>query len=210
MKNGILFILACLLLTGCKIDESPSPFPGSSESQSHSDIDSIAIDDFFPLENKIYSFNGEGNEYAAYKETFFTRIDHYLPSIVENGGTRILKVYELTTEGIYLVYEQPEYYEETLPSIDSIKGKFNRQTLLMSPLTIGTVYDDWEIVNIDEEIQLPIGKIKKIIVVEQKDEENQTIITSFWAPGYGKIKEEFVSTEGSEEFKVVSELKNME
>jgi hypothetical protein len=208
MKKCFLVIYGCfLLLAGCMSNE---PQKNSTQEPKQIPEESLLIADYYPLENKVYSFQGEGNEFAAYTETFYEKTDQYLPSIVENGGTRIFKVYQLSPEGINVVYELPEYYEETLPSIDSIRKEFNPIGQLKSPLEIGTTFEGWQIVEVNGKAMLPIGEIEKIIVVEKRDEENHTVIRRYWAAGYGKVKEEFIFTEGEEEYKVISELKDIQ
>lgn len=208
MKKWFLFTIGCILLAGCTAKESQNPNPPVSQQPPNEKT--VTIEDYYPLENKTYTFKGEGNEFAAYKESFFTKVDNYLPAIIENGGTRIFKVYELAEDGIFVVFEQGEYYEETPPPIDSVKSQFDRTPLLTNPLSVGATFDGWEIIKIDERMVLPIGEVNNVIVVEQKDEENHTVITNYLAPGYGKIKQEFVSTEGDGEFKVVSEVEKVE
>lgn len=207
MKKEFLLAIGCLLLPGCVVKDYS---PVSSEQKQQPVKVAFTIKDYYPLANKIYSFRGEGNEFAAYKETFFSQNGSYLPSIVENGGTRLFKVYELTSDGIYVVYEQAEYYKEAPASIDSVKSQFIRKPLLTIPLEIGRSFDGWEIKEVDKKITLPSGEMTNVIVTEQRDKENHTVITNYWAPGYGKILQVFLSTDGKEENQVVSELEKIE
>ncbi|KAB2337687.1 hypothetical protein F7731_08830 [Cytobacillus depressus] len=220
MKKWLL-IFGLFLLTGCTEknlqpsepnlpDKGAAPVEERTPTEETTPEVDIAIEDYFPKENKTYMFRGEGNEYATYSETFYNKTDSYLPSIVENGGTRLLRIYQLTNNSINLVYEQPEFYDEKIPSFNDLKSKFNPVPILQTPLKEGNSFNNWNITAIDAELDLPIGKLKNIIVLEQQDDENKSTVRSYWAPNFGKVKQEFISNESeTEEFTVTSELKEI-
>lgn len=207
MSRLMIFILISLLLAGCAVNPS-KPQPQDKIDSPTSSL-KLNLNDYFPQENKTFSFRGEGNEFASYKEDFFQLTDNYLTSIVENGGTRIFKVYQLTNDGIYLVYEQPEYYEEAPLEVEALKNQFKPVPLLKAPLEIGNKYNDISILKINEELTLPIGQLTNVIVTEQRDDDQHTILKKYWAPGYGLVKTEFISTE-PEEMIVTSELESIQ
>lgn len=205
MKKWWFLIFGFLLLSGCtEKEEAPAEKTEPVKEE-------IKIEDYFPQENKTYTYRGEGNEYSAYTEVFFKRTDSYLPSIVENGGTRILRIYQLTKKGIYLVYEQPEFYDEQIPSFEEMKKQFNPVPLLEKPIKANKTFDDWEIINTNENLSLPTGELRNVIIVEQRDQKNNTIVRKYWAPKTGLVKQEFKTTEeNNDEFIVKSELEKIE
>lgn len=206
MKKWFYIVLGCLLLVGCTADKSPSKESPKTEQPS---VETTKMADYYPLENKIYSYKGEGNEYATYKETFYEKEGDYLPSIVDNGGTCVLKVYQFTADGIYLVYEQAEFYDETLPALDSIKSEFKPIPLLVNPLEVGTVFEEWKIVDKIAKLTLPIGEVHDVLVIEKKGGD-KSIVKNYWAAGYGKVMDEFLYTdESGEEFVVTSKLEKI-
>ncbi|WNS77288.1 hypothetical protein RRV45_09970 [Bacillus sp. DTU_2020_1000418_1_SI_GHA_SEK_038] len=203
--NKYLFILiGFLLLTGCTEKQPQSPKPKFSPEE-------IKIDEYFPQANKKYEYHGEGNEYAAFTEVFYQRTDSYLPSIIDNGGTRILRIYKFTDDGIYRVYEQPEYYDETIPSLEELKKHFKPVPLLIKPLQAGKTFNGFTITHTNAELALPIGNVKNVIIIEQQDKENETIVRKYWAPGMGMVKQEFISSEkNTDDYSVTSELENIQ
>lgn len=203
MNKYLFFLIGFLLLSGCAEKQSESPKPKMTAEE-------IKIEEYFPQENKTYKYHGEGNEYAGFTEDFYQRTDSYLPSIIENGGTRILRIYQFTDDGIYQVYEQPEFYDEMIPSLEELKKQFNPVPLLIKPLKAEKTFNNFTISHTNAELSLPIGKVKNVIIIEQQDKENETILRKYWAPGMGMVKQEFVSSEkNTEEFSVTSELENI-
>ena len=204
MYRLFFLFLGCLILAGCMVGQSKSKSIRKNETLPKE----VELSDYFPQENSTYSFKGEGSEFSSYKEDFFEKNGDYLPSIVENSGTRIFKVYELTNDGIYLVYEQPEYYEEAPLEIAAVKSQFKQVPLLNKPLEVGTQFSDWTISETNAQLSLAIGEFSNVIVTEQRDEKKQTVLKYYWAPQHGIIKSEFLST-NNHKFIVTSELESI-
>lgn len=166
--------------------------------------------DFLPPDLTVKHFKGEGNEYAAEVETFFQSEGEYLPSYVNNGGTQVLKIYQVTTQGIYVVYEEPEYYEETPPSISSLQDDFQKVEVLTLPLEKGKTINGWEIVGTDESLTLPLGTVSDIVVLE-KTFEDGSISRNYWAKKLGLVKKEYYyKAEDGTELAVTTELESVE
>lgn len=203
MNKWWFLLIGLLLVTGCSEKKAPLQEPKLPSEE-------FIMEDYFFQENKTYSYRGEGNEYSAYTEVFYKRTDSYLPSIVDNGGTRILRIYQLTNKGIYLVYEQPEFYDEQIPSFEEMKKQFNPVPLLEKPIKVNSSFNSWKIINIKENVVLPIGMVKNVIIVEQQDHKNNSIVRKYWAPNTGMVKQEFITTDqNNEEFNVISELETI-
>lgn len=168
------------------------------------------IADYFPKENIIKHFKGVGNEYASEVETIFQREEEFLPTYVNNGGTQLLVIYQLSNEGIYTVYKQEEYYEETPPSIDKVQGSFQKEEVLISPLEKGRMINDWEIVGINETLSLPYGTLDEIIILE-KTYEDGSKSRNYWAKDLGLVKKEYYfKGEDDLELIVTTELEKVE
>lgn len=203
MYKYLFLLVSFFLLSGCS-EKQPQPEKPITTTEE------IKMDEYFPQQNKTYVFHGEGNEYAGFTEVFYQKTDSYLPSIVANGGTRILRIYELTGRGIYLVYEKPEFYDESIPSLAELKKHFHPVPLIIKPLKAGKTFNGWKITHTNAEIELPIGKVNNVIIIEQEDNENHTFVRRYWAPGMGLVKQEFVSAEeNTEEISVTSELETI-
>ncbi|TKC15466.1 hypothetical protein [Robertmurraya kyonggiensis] len=174
------------------------------------EVATINIQEYFPPENVIKHFRGEGNEYASEVETIFQREGEFLVSLGNNGGTQVLRVYQLTQNGIHLVYEVPEYYEESPPSVASLQEQFQIQDVLTVPVEKGRMINGWEIVDIAHELTLPIGTLNDVIVLE-KTNGNESMNRHYWAKQYGLVKKEFYyKNEDAYELMVTTELEKVE
>ncbi|CEG27765.1 hypothetical protein [Bacillus sp. B-jedd] len=171
---------------------------------------SIPTDEYFPDAQQTKTFKGTGNEFAGEVETVFTREGNYLATVVDNGGTRILRVYQLDKKGISLVYEEPEYYSEDAPEIESFKQAFKPQLILPNPVKLNQKFDGWIVKKINETVTVPYGKVDKVIVLEQKEEDG-SFAETYWAPRLGIIKKAFYMKGASEnEPAVTTELERVE
>lgn len=169
----------------------------------------LKIEDYFPPEKVIKYFRGEGNEYATEVETVFAKQGIYLPTIVNNGGTQILRIYKLNDNGIYVVYEQPEYYEDMPPSMESLKKEFTEKEVLTGPLQKGHLINGWKIIDVEKNVTLPIGSFAHVIVLERS--ENSSVNRHYWSTEYGLVMKEFVYTdEDGFQTVVTSELERVD
>lgn len=175
------------------------------------EVATINIQEYFPPENVIKHFIGEGNEYASEVETTFKREGEFLVSLGNNGGTQVLRVYQLTQDGIHIVYEVPEYYEESPPSVASLQEQFQTQDVLTVPVEKGRKINGWEIVDIAHELTLPIGTLNDVIVLEKTNGNDESMNRHYWAKQYGLVKKEFYyKNEDAFELMVTTELEKVE
>jgi hypothetical protein len=209
LKKWLFLFLTALLLVGCvevnvntSKDEQNFPQPNIDEQ-------AVTLLDFFPNKPIEKQFHGIGNEFAQYSETFYKKEGDYYPAIVDNGGTRMLRIYRVTEKEISLVYEQPEFYKETIPSISSLEADFQDKLLLALPLKVGKTTDDWKIVSLSENVTVPFGDFSDAIVLEKTNEDG-TINRQYWVEEYGKVKDEYSQKdENGNLFEVSSELKTI-
>jgi hypothetical protein len=206
LKKWLLLLITSILLVGCveinvnksKNEEKP-PQPNIEEQI-------VTLLDYFPNKPIEKQFKGIGNEFAQYTETFYEKDGDYYPAIVDNGGTRVLRIYRVTDKEITLVYEQPEFYEESIPSIASLKSAFQNKPLLTLPLEIGRTIGDWKIVSLSDTVIVPFGTFSDVIVLEKTNEDG-SINRQYWVKEYGKVKDEYSQKdENGNLFEVKSEL----
>ena len=58
----------------------------------------------------------------------------------------------------------------------------------------------------DFKLVLPIGELEHVIILEKKGAD-QSIMKQYWAPGYGKVKDEFIIVdENNDKHFITSEL----
>jgi hypothetical protein len=206
LKKWLLLLLTSLLLVGCveinvnnSKNEQKPPQPNVEEQ-------TVSLLDYFPNELIEKQFQGIGNEFAQYTETIYEKDGDYYPAIVDNGGTRILRIYRVTDKEISLVHEQPEFYEDTIPSIASLESAFQDKPLLTLPLEIGRMMGDWKLVSLSETVTVPFGTFSDVIVLEKTNEDG-SINRQYWVEEYGKVKDEYSQKdENGNVFEVKSEL----
>jgi hypothetical protein len=232
MKKIILFLLLILILIfslGCGIDqqeqpeptdpiqnESPNIEPPEDPSKNENNQETpgqeeLSIEEFYPIESdKEYLYVGEGNEYASYR-VLIDYIDHNTKRIqtrTNNGGTEMVKVIEIGTNNVSLLYSKEEvYYRDNLLKTEPSKN--NIEILLKEPIKVGTKWtlpDDRvrTITNTSVEINTPLGSYKTI---EVTTEGPHSTIREYYAPGVGLVKSIF-NSEGSEVTSTLSEIKD--
>jgi hypothetical protein len=201
MKKILVFIVSAFLLVGCTEVKEIQPTERNEQI-------SISLMDYFPSPPLEKSFLGNGNEYAQYTETFYENTGEFYPSIVNNGGTQMLRVYKVNEKEISIVYEQAEYYEETVPEISSIEPNFSSKPLLQTPVEVDKTAGDWKIISLTEQVTVPYGEYTDVIVIEKQNEDG-SVNRQYWAPKVGKIKDEFyLEDENGTAYEVTSELQN--
>lgn len=185
------------MLFGCSGSNSNDPDPLPEEKAS--------IQDYFPmLENVRYVYEGKGNEYATYETYTEYTFGDKMQQRVENGGTVVNQVYQVTEEKVTRLLARGEtYYRENMLE----KGDME-EVLLMEPLEVGTTWSlkdgrERTITSLDSKVETPSGSYKAIeVITESKD----STTTDYYAKGVGLVKSVFASN-GVE---ISSSLKEME
>lgn len=200
MKKWLILLSTSLLLFGCENQEIGTPPTKVPVEQT------VSLLDFFPKAPMEKHFLGIGNEFAQYKETFYQQEGDYLPSVIDNGGTRTLRIYKVTNQEISIVYEQPEFYDETPPFLSTLEHAFKNEPLLALPLKKGKKIGDWKIVKLNAEVNVPYGQFSNVILIEKINPDG-SVNRQYWVENYGKIKDEyFQHDENGDNITISSEL----
>ena len=233
MKKSLMAIIIGLCLTGCNSQTpsvQPEKNPEKTDQQENTDYQTnesnsksnesqtdevpnheVELQRYFPKESTKKYFKGSGNEFASEAETVYTKEEDYLFTTVENGGTRILRIYKLTQNGIYIVFEEPEFYESELPELEALKHRFIEQAVLTNPLEKGRVVNGWEIKEIHSTLSVPFGELTDVVVLEKVHPDSGGMTRQYWAPEWGLVKKEFYYEEEiGEEMLVTTELEKVE
>jgi hypothetical protein len=207
LKKILPLLFSILLLSGCQKARTDQPIHDFPPPKTSDVVEqTYTLLDYFPTKPITKQFLGIGNEFAQYKETIFEKDGDYYPAIVDNGGTRLLRIYKVTEAEISIVYEQPEYYEERPPSLSSLEQSFIEIPLITLPLEVGKRNGDWEIVNVTETLTVPFGKFIDVIVLE-KQNHNGSINRQYWVRKLGKVKDDYlIKDESGNLYEVYSEL----
>lgn len=203
MKKMIIYLLSVLFLFGCTTGNDQQVPPSDTDKDPE-----ITLLNFFPQSPTERHFRGTGNEFATYTETFFQQEGPYYPTIVENGGTSMLRIYNVTDDEISIVYEQGEFYDD-VPPISTLEAKFESRPILTAPIKVGSKNGEWEVVKYLKSLEVPLGTIPDVYVLEKKNKQESTE-RQYWAWQYGKIKEEFIVDDSNGvQFEVTSELEKV-
>jgi spore germination protein GerM len=165
------------------------------------------IKDYCPFKENIkYTYEGEGNEYAAYT----VYVDYINGDRIQlrknNGGTELVSVIENKNGELKTVFSKEEaYYRENFMS----KPNNKEEVLLKEPLVKGTTWTLADgskryISNVDAPITTPAGNFKALEVTTEGKDFN-TI--DYYGLNTGLIKTVFTS-KGMEVTSTLKELKS--
>lgn len=144
--------------------------------------------DYFPIkENTKYIYKGIGNEFASYQVFNDYCTDNRVQQRVDNGGSALVNVYEISDGKIARVFFKGEVYHRS----DFLDERNNAQEiLLMEPLKKGTSWNLPDgrvrsITKVNTEVDTPMEKFEAI---EVTTEGNDGITIDYYAIGTGLVK----------------------
>jgi len=187
LTSILILAFTLSLFAGCQTtnrnsDKAPSPSPAA-----------LSISDYFPIKDNVrYSYEGKGNEYAAYTVFNDYTAEGKVQQRVDNGGTVSAKVFEIKDGKLTRLLSRGEaYYRENL--LD--KKDDNEEVLLMEPLAKGTTWTLKDgrvrtITGISTDITTPSGSYKAIEVTTQGPND-KTI--DYYGKNTGLVKTVFTS-----------------
>lgn len=201
MKKNIVifsFILLLIFSFGCASN--------ITDKNADKDSQNLKVEEYYPIkENVKYIYEGNGNEYASYNIYIDYTSESRLQQRVDNGGTVMAKVIEISDGKVTRLLSRGEaYYRENLLNT---KGEAE-EILLMEPLVKGTSWtlNDSRVRTITDtsaNIETPSGTYKAMEVTTE-GLKDRTI--DYYAKGVGLVKSVFIS-EGME---VTSSLSKIE
>ncbi|MBC8589218.1 GerMN domain-containing protein [Paratissierella segnis] len=164
----ILVIGGCQTSTGAKKNNTLN-----TSDQAIALDEGVKATDYYPFyENKIYEYEGIGNEYAEQK-VFVEFIDDNKAQLkIMNPGTNIIKIVEYKDGALSEVYSEGEFYHiENMLNVKADKENI----ILKEPIAVGNSWstedgDTKEITNLDKPIDTPYGQFKALeTVTKYKD-----------------------------------------
>lgn len=150
------------------------------------------------LNNVVYKYEGEGNEFASFTWNPQFNRDDYYQTATNNGGTVMVDILNYSTDEITRVFRRPEtYFRDNFTDIGTISTNPANEALLKTPIAVGTSWSteeaDYEITAVDAEIQVPAGTYRAIEVTSTYD---NTVIKRYYAEEIGLVYE-VTETEGT-------------
>ncbi len=229
MKKVVGIILICILaisLYGCKKQTTPNNVDNNQNGSTVDDktngtgdevddevddeVQADKIQDYYPFaDDKVYTYAGEGNEYASYIVYTEYMEGNKAQFRTSNGGTEVVKVLEHQDGQLVIHFAEEEtYYRENMLN----RGPDAEQDILLKgPLVKGT---EWTlsdgrkryISNVDIDVTIPLGDYKALEVTTEGEND---VIKDYYAEGIGLIKSVFTSNE-VEGYEVTSTLSKID
>ncbi len=132
---------------------------------------SPTIAEYFPFtENRIFSYEGIGNEFAG-QEVYFEYIEGNKAQFkIINSGTEVIKILEYDGESLKEKHIEGEAYYVT-NRLDDLKKSEDENIILKEPLTVGSKWEakpgiESRIKSLDKTLDLPYGKLEDVLEVE--------------------------------------------
>lgn len=165
------------------------------------------ISAYFPSEpGKTWTYVGEGNEYASFTQKTLFRSGLKVQLAVDNGGTRLMKVYRVEPGVVRMTLSMPEVYDDR----NLLKAaETENKVVLQAPLRIGATWQDdsfhSRVVSVSEKVTVPAGTFVNVLKIKRTplDKSQSTYhIYEYYAVGTGLVMQEFIA----DGFRVVSRL----
>lgn len=159
---------------------------------------------YFPAEPGMkWIYSGTGNEYAAFWQQVVRRQGNHVQFAIDNGGTRIGTIYEISSDAIIQTLSQEEWYAE-----DSLfdKQPNRKRTLLKSPLRQGASWQDnefhYDVASMNALATTPAGTFTGCIKIRIRTADNAGETFEYYAPEVGLVLREYIH----DKFRVTSAL----
>lgn len=223
MKRTGLFLLFALLLAlaGCSSkpatsldgnsssNDDPKKDEQTNENQSQqedAEKTDVSLLDYFLPDGSSAHYKGDGNEFAELDITVDSPAEDYVVVYENNGGSFIQKVYKLEGDEIQILQEEPVEIKAEVTNEEELQAMQPIGIYLKGPIEKGTVFEDWEITEIDASVETPYQKFDDAVVLEQKGED--FINRKYLVKGYGEVKRESIMTT-EKDFVVTSSLETV-
>lgn len=170
-------------------------------------LESTDFSTYFPSDpGRTWTYVGEGNEFASFTQKVIFRSGLKVQMAVDNGGTRVMKVFRVEPGTVRLTLAMPEVYDNrNLLNAAEAENKL----LLQSPLRIGATWKDdtflSRIVSSSEKVTVPAGTFENVLKIKRTPlDKSQSAyhIYEYYAVGTGLVMQEFLA----DGFRVVSRL----
>lgn len=163
------------------------------------------------FEDHLYSFAGEGNEFASYMAYPQFRSGQSIQFSSNNGGTETVRVYEYSEDEIREVFVRPETYfrQNFIEQLDDLESDQPEEIILQAPLEVGHSWESpsgsvSEITSLDTLIDIPMGSFEAIEVTRTHEDSTTRL---YYVQELGLIKSNFINPDDT---LVTSEMESVE
>lgn len=177
----------------------PTTLPLINEEVLGPDIEEIIdfsneLKKYFKPDGSIAYFEGEGNEYASYRETTTWISDNHVELLLDNGEGITQQIYRITNDSIVLLSAQKIDMNHIKPTLDEVEKLTPIQTILKAPFKDNNQIEGRTITT-DVFFETPYGKFNTILV-EYEDEN--TIERTYFAENNGIVAKTYTFADGYE------------
>lgn len=199
----IVLLAALFVFTGCtqgqKTNENPAGGEGNKDLSGKEDESSVepieSMREYFPPDGSKLFFKGEGNEFAEYHIEVAQPHKNYFVIFEDNGGTIIRKIFRIEKDRIDIIDSNIiGIVEKNFPSLKEMDSMKSSSIYLQKPFTLGSVFENWTVVETDLTIETPYQTYDNVFVIEEKVEN--AVNRKYFATGIGEIKREAVMETG--------------
>lgn len=219
IQNLLMIMSICsLFVVGCSpattdlnnsgnSGESAQPNEKTDKEITDAAKESELVDYFLPDTSKAM-FIGEGNEYADLDIDYAHPFKNYVIVHENNGGTLIRYIYKIESDQILRLDQRVIELKEDFPSLDELQAMEPNGIYLEKPFEVGTIFDEWKIVETDITLETPYQTFDHVFVIESTSDD--AVNRKYFAKGFGEVKRESVMTmTNGEEYKVTSTLSSV-
>lgn len=167
-----------------------------NKTENTKETETYVLADYYPfLNNVMYTYQGDGNEYASFNMSVDAYNETRVQARTNNGGTEKVDVIEVNNGQITQIFSRDEcYYREVfleeMPEMTDV--------LLKEPLVKGTEWAASDgsrryISETDVKVVTPAGTFNAVeVITERAGDKNM----DYYAPGIGLVKTKWESKEG--------------
>lgn len=181
-----------LLIGACGKDRRTNENPaGSAAPNAVKEVQPIiSMLDYFPEDGSKGHFKGEGNTLADYDIQVTHAHENYVVVYEKSKDTHLRHIYKIEADRIDMLDSKVIGTDDVFPTLAELNAMQPVSVYLQKPLTEGTVFGDWTIVQTDATVETPYQQFEQAIVIENKDKD--VVLRKYFVSGYGEVKRESV------------------
>ena len=214
LKFTVLLLTAILIMTGCANDRNTNENPAGGEGNKNLNDKNmstekvnvepiISMRDYFPPDGSRGHFSGEGNKFATYDIEVMQPHKDYFVLFEDNGGTITRRIYKVQEDRIDILDTNVVgIIEKNFPSLHELDSMESSGIYLQQPFSIGTMFDEWTIMETGLTVETPYQTFDNVFVIESK--EKGAVNRKYFASGFGEIKRESAMKTGDGEIVTIT------
>jgi hypothetical protein len=153
--------------------------------------------DFFPSTvGSVWSYKGEGNEYASFTRRVLFASGARVQVHESTGGTVLAIVYEISDTAVRRVFRREEAYQP----VNLLNEKATEDVVVLrTPFKVGATWDSGtdrvEITDVNATVNTPAGTFANCLVLKKTSREaaDESVVREYYKAGVGLVLREFVS-----------------